>query len=314
MNKLPLAAGYAILLPLFYSSVINACEFSNGAIQITNTLQFGTVTVARDAPVGTVIGRVMIPGSNQRIGYCPVNPFYYGMEMLLPPSAISGVYSTEVGGVGIRGGFFDSGRMYSNPIAEVRGNIAPTGIRNGKLNTFELIKTGDISPGRIPSGTVARYRLRSSAGNIESIIHNISETLIQTRSCEVLNSAINVNLGTAQRHEVFTGPGSTANAQAFSIPLNCDANTPVSITLDNVNPLADEANGVLAVNPGSTAQGVGVQVRHNNAPVQFGTLISYGNASGGNINIPFEARFYQTGDRVLPGSVNATATFTMTYR
>lgn len=314
MKKLPFAVECMVLLPLFYSGYSSACTFSNGASQVINNIQFGTVSVARDTPVGTIIARVTIPGSSQIVGYCSTNPFYKGLEMLYPSSVVSGVYSTPLQGVGMKV-YVNSGAAFSNPINELVSNTAPVYINNATGGThIELIKTGDIVPGRIPSGNVAQYTLRSSTGTIISMRYNIMETVIQTRSCSVLNSAVSVNLGTAQRRENFTGPGSTSNKQAFSIPLNCDANTPVSITLDTVNSLADEANGVLSVNSGSTAQGVGVQVLYNDTPVKFGQLISYGNASGGNINIPFDARLYQTDNKVFPGSVNSTATFTMTYR
>lgn len=114
----------------------------------------------------------------------------------------------------------------------------------------------------------------------------------------------------------FKGIGSTQNPMNFNISLDCDAKTSVNVTLDNVSELADAANGVLGLSSASTASGVGIQILHKDSPVKFGSMINYSatTPTGGIVNIPFKATYYQTKKDIQPGTINATASFTMTYR
>ncbi|WP_259282076.1 fimbrial protein [Enterobacter roggenkampii] len=75
-------------------------------------------------------------------------------------------------------------------------------------------------------------------------------------------------------------------------------------------------NGVLGLNSSSTATGLGIQLKYNDSPVQFGKLIKYGTttSAGEIVNIPFKAAYYMTSANARSGSVSATASFTMTYR
>lgn len=116
----------------------------------------------------------------------------------------------------------------------------------------------------------------------------------------------------------FTGTGSTPGQMPFSVQLNCPsaaAGASLSITLATNSPVAG-ATGVIANAIGSGyAQDVGVQVLDRNGnPVAFGTAISAGTVTAGNVNVQLGARYYQTGTSVTAGQVKATATYTITYQ
>jgi type 1 fimbria pilin len=96
---------------------------------------------------------------------------------------------------------------------------------------------------------------------------------ISTASCQIQDKNLNINMGIALLPK-FNGVGSTQNPVTFSIPLICGEQTAVNVTLDNVSPLADAANGVLGLNSSSTAKGLGIQLKYNDAPVQFGKLLN----------------------------------------
>ncbi|KTS25532.1 fimbrial protein [Pantoea stewartii] len=139
---------------------------------------------------------------------------------------------------------------------------------------------------------------------------------VTNSACTVRNSAISVPMGKVEKR-AFNGPGTwpgDGNTRSFSIQLNCNANTRVVLQLDgNVH---NAVEGVLNVNGGNgSASGVGVQLLYKNAPLMLSTPISTGTTSTeGAYNIPLQARYYQTGNDITPGTANASATFTLTYQ
>jgi type 1 fimbria pilin len=114
----------------------------------------------------------------------------------------------------------------------------------------------------------------------------------------------------------FTGVGATASPKTVTIPLNCNAGTKVSVTLDGTRHSSGIA-GVLALDSsGSTsvATGLGLQLLYNNTAVTLGSATSVGaTTSNGTYNVGLTARYYQTAATVTAGQANSTATFTMTY-
>jgi len=55
---------------------------------------------------------------------------------------------------------------------------------------------------------------------------------------------------------------------------------------------------------------------YNNAPIQLGTafkVLGSTTAEGSSYEIPLAVRYYQTATEVTSGTVNSSATFTMTY-
>ncbi|HDL7837373.1 TPA: fimbrial protein [Yersinia enterocolitica] len=134
--------------------------------------------------------------------------------------------------------------------------------------------------------------------------------------CELTRPDINFNLG-AQQQKDFTSIGSKGRDNTQKIALTCDPNTKYFLQIDGIA----EPNhpGVLKLTPDSgAASGVGVQLLANNKEIEIGKTKEMGTSASSGTNLPekidITARYYQTADKVTPGSANASATFTLTYQ
>ncbi|WP_157037030.1 fimbrial protein [Shewanella sp. MR-4] len=115
----------------------------------------------------------------------------------------------------------------------------------------------------------------------------------------------------------FSGIGTTAESELFSIKLNCKAGVSVYATVTDSNQLGS-AGPNLSLDPSSSAAGVGIQVLYNGAPLGFGVANQFyvaGNASTPEVShiVPFEARYVQTQLKIIPGSVSAKAIISFEY-
>ncbi|WP_167014899.1 fimbrial protein [Candidatus Pantoea multigeneris] len=278
----------------------------------TRNISFGSITLQRDSPVGSVIARTTANSQGLATWTCTTTWSYRGRINNFPTISSYGnnVYNTNINGVGIR---IKHGDQVNGPYPFAKslawGKWTSTGII-----TAELIKT---KTGAVGSGALTNGRLVTTlADNVELFYINLTGTnRIIPLACSVTNSSIIVPMKRVLSSE-FTGIGSTAASTTFSIPLDCDVNTRVNITLDGI---ADSSArpGVIALTTSSTdtvASGVGLQVLHKSRPVSLGTVLPIGTIStSGKYTIPLEARYYQTATRVRGGLANATANFTMTY-
>ncbi|WP_273868651.1 fimbrial protein [Serratia odorifera] len=76
-------------------------------------------------------------------------------------------------------------------------------------------------------------------------------------------------------------------------------------------------NAILALTNAGTARvadGLGVQILYNGAPLKRNTNLLLKTSAGGVESLPFSARYYQTKSAVKLGKVNATATLNLTYQ
>lgn len=305
----------------FSNAVQAACSFYTGASEQRSTFSFGSITVQRDTPAGTVLAeRVATKGNDDQKVVCTTGTWRYDFnEFRFTTLSAYGnnVYDTNIPGVGIR--------MYSTSAGgDVRGALPYWGslqfppavaLWTGSAKTVQLVKTSSntVGAGVITPGTLSRGFMNTSP-RLYFYTMTLTNATIVAAACTVTNTSVLVPLGQKMTTD-FTGVGSTTKNESFNIPLNCNANTRVKVTLDGT---ADPsgAKGVLALSPSGTekvATGVGVQVLYNNTPVTFGSLITVGTAGSGVYNIPLVGRYYQTASKVTSGRANATATFTMTY-
>lgn len=302
------------------------CSANDVAVNFDNN-----IIVQRDAPVGTVLATITTSNAmqcdpeGQVIGY---DGSWFiqlsGTNADYGTSPLANVRATEVQGIGIRWKNFSSttgtsefvSRMSLNNASWRRG-ILQNGVSTF-TDTFELIKTSTTpATGSIPALTLNMEYSTPVSNNITRLPlykYIFSPINISTASCQIGDSNLNINMGIALMPK-FNGVGSIQNPVTFSIPLICSEQTAVNVTLDNVSPLADPANGVLGLNSSSTAKGLGIQLKYNDVPVQFGKLIKYGTTTspGEVVNIPFKAAYYMTSANARSGSLSATASFTMTY-
>lgn len=118
----------------------------------------------------------------------------------------------------------------------------------------------------------------------------------------------------------FTGPGTTAGGQSFSIQFTgCPAGfNRVGYTLQPLGSAATQYAGELPLSAGSTATGVGIQVMSGGSAATFNTslpLSAYSKTAPSNLySLPFSARYIQTGSTITPGTVNGQMQVLMDYQ
>lgn len=127
------------------------------------------------------------------------------------------------------------------------------------------------------------------------------------------------DLGSVSAAEFGSAAGfSPPHTDTQNLGLNCNAGANIHIQLQGTqNPDASGDRSVLALTgQGSetVADGVGVQLLYNNAPVQLNNRLMLKQSSGGLESLPITARYYQTKPVVKAGEANATATLDMTYQ
>lgn len=119
----------------------------------------------------------------------------------------------------------------------------------------------------------------------------------------------------------FSGPGYTTARKDFTLNFNkCPAGLgSISYTFTPTTAILDSANGVVALDSGSTARGVGIQLlTDNNVPVTYNSaylLKDYdATLKDANYTVPMTAGLYQTEATVTPGEANSAVSFTLSYK
>lgn len=314
MKKLLFSLLSMALLAYSFNSLAAGCSLSSGTL--TENIDAGNITVQRDAPIGSVLFRKIIPASHETVGTCSEGKFLRQEKTgdLQHPSGNSEIFASGVPGVGIR---IRVGKTLQTMTTQQIGS-GPATLKDDRVIAISLIKTGPIIPGQL---TPRRLLQTKYSGEDKRIILAkeviLNGGVITQASCEVITPTIVVPMGELARNS-FKGLSATAGEKEFQIDLNCSKNTNVSVTF---SPLAKPKagvtlKGVLTAEDGeSAARGIGIQMLNNGMPVEFNTPIEAGKTSvEGKFSIPLKARYIQTDESVTPGDVNAIASFTMIYQ
>ncbi|HCT7898523.1 TPA: fimbrial protein [Enterobacter cloacae] len=327
------------LILVFFCRTAMAWDCST--VTPSTTLSPQNITLSRDLPVGAVIGSQIITPtfkafscndsqvgaiSNQSFGIKAIGTF---------DSMINGVrvYKTNVDGIG----YSVSGKTANC----ASGNVAVTGNNTirGDINTALLCQNtaGIINTDLSGSIAVTFYKTAMETGSgiisakmVGSLILltnsllwqspeaavNINSFSVTTPACKLTTVSTPVNMKEVDKN-AFNGKGTTpgeVNTQSFSLPMSCNAGTSVSIKLEGN--IYDATKGVINTTSGNNAAtGVGIQLLYNNLPMMLGSDVAVGTSNtGGSFSIPLKARYYQTGERITPGTANGVLSFTMTYR
>ncbi|MCA8302903.1 fimbrial protein [Burkholderia seminalis] len=241
------------------------------------------------------------------------------------------VYPTDIPNIGIRVRspmgqpypFITNGTGWTNKTWELI--FAP--------KIFELVKTGDITAGGILTGAYARYTADSAAGQTLVEFRFASPLIIKPRvpSCTVQSpSNIPVSMGRVMATSAFSGVGSTAPPQSFSIKLQCSGGaagtrTRAFVTLTDATNAANTSKTLSLSKSAKAATGVGIQILKDDVVLGYGPDSSaVGNTNqwyAGTVkqgqdgmSIDLKARYVQISPRITPGSANAAATFTLSYQ
>ncbi|MBN3820756.1 type 1 fimbrial protein [Paraburkholderia sp. Se-20369] len=184
---------------------------------------------------------------------------------------------------------------------------------------MELVKTGPVTPGFLLGQALIVEALPVSGDPGHYVVRkHITSSQVRGVACTVNTDSkhLVVPLG-AVPASAFDGPGSARASREFAINLTCSPYgearpTPLSIQL-----LGETAPGtadVLKLLGDDAAQGVGIRVLKDEAPVALNTWHSLGDATVGATALPFTAQYYQYGERVTAGSGDGVMTFLIQMR
>lgn len=283
-----------------------------------------TLTVQRDAPIGTVLhdsgGWI---GSGQASARCSGFGSFWldlGYTGNAKATELENVYESGVPGVGIKVAWnrdpqarpagMDGGTYMTYPRSTTqfsRDTYTPA-----QRWWIQLVKTGPIA-----SGTYQIAPIRNYYHNLltNELVFPSSQAIYQKRGCRLLDANKEVHLAKANLRD-FSGPGSTARPHTFQIPLECDPELHVSYSLDA--PLKASPSVVKNSDTRATARGVGMQLLREpgGMPVVFGEKVFHALLPSGQeafVNIPLTARYYQYDTRLVPGTVEALVQLTLYY-
>ena len=313
MKKLLLIC--ALMVGALYSTLsLAVCTLTS---QWNLTVSLGSMTVQRDAPVGSIIGTRGYANTNES-AICDASTSRYrtltyqgGVQ-----SSVSNVYNTNIPGVGIQ-----LINTFSNP-AEVwnwtRVDSSTPSLKATHHDiTVNIIKTGPVTSGVLSTGEIGNEKFSTAGSYITTEIINMGAgNSVTALACSIVNTNIPVPLDDVLGASL-TGVGTTAKRKDFSVGLSCDAGARINVTLAGQQHSDTSATGVLQLsNPlsASTATGVGIQMLYNNSPMPLNTNLVLKTSSGGAETFPFSAQYYQTRSSVTTGTANATATLNITYQ
>lgn len=202
-----------------------------------------------------------------------------------------------------------NGGTYSRTVATLN-NGSPRWTDIGHLNVY-LYQNGRISKGGVvPAGTITRWQ---TSDGIPLLNINVNSFKVNVKACSVLNPSINVDMGSINK-SVFSGVGSTAGGEEFTISMNCDSDIKPAVTFSGVTLNNGNVLSLNNYNSDTTAQGVGIQISHNSNQISFDSPLSLGTSLQGVNNFKFNAKYIQTNDKITGGKADATASFTITYQ
>lgn len=305
-------------------------------------INFGTVTVPRDAAVGTPIGPVQTSSGSWS---CPANPGTgnpndignkSGFQLTVDGNYQRGgnnAWRTHMDGIGVK--VLDT--SYPNkwlsdtplhywdvtvPTNQTMWDTVTNNTSSGILTlTYQLVVIGKVTTGLLDTTLffLGYHNVATGVSYLYEIPISVTATIVAS-TCMVTTPSINLTLPTVKA-SLLSPVGTTAGNTAFSIGLSCQTGANVYVTLtDATDPGNTTSNLTLA--SGSTATGVQLRLlKSGGTPVSYGPdSADAGNqnqwlvgASASTTNIPLTVQYISTGT-VGAGMVKGLATFTMSYQ
>ncbi|MFM0361418.1 fimbrial protein [Paraburkholderia sediminicola] len=181
--------------------------------------------------------------------------------------------------------------------------------------TFELVKTGPVTAGTIGNGAAFKSSVSGVAlNNGSNAIYVSNNPAIRPVSCSVTTATANQTIPMAPvSPSALSSAGAVAGRTPFSIGLNCSSGVKVSVTFSSTSGNSGVAS-VLAST--GTATGTGIQLLDASwTPIALDAARQVSSGTTGDDSFRFYAQYYRLGAaQVTPGTVNATAIFTMSYQ
>ena len=200
----------------------------------------------------------------------------------------------------------------------------PLGINMQRLRAmYTLVKTGTIPPG--PNNFGGQQILSGTYSDVGRVMRAHVHGTVTSAQCTLKPDAVSADPVDLGSHDLsaFTGEHSTTPAVAFHINLNDCEDDPSGSTataylhFDGTHgstPIEPD-QGLFSLNTRATAQGIGIELLHaDGTPVRLQQDLPMTRLSLGNMQVHFQARYYQTDPSVKPGSAEGNLSFTVSYR
>ncbi|MGL4169034.1 fimbrial protein [Morganella morganii] len=291
------------------------------------------IVVQRDTPVGTkllevngpeaIVWNCSGPASSNNVGIKT-----YGRYV----STIGGkhIYATNIPGIGYSFGARMGGCHAIFPLgySTVDGRdqllmcwtagLLSGGTINGQAY-FEFYKTGNTGSGAVNSGNLGVFINELDSAWQPEVSVNIAGFNVTTLVCNITTPSLNFPIGDISAANFRGGIGSipAGTEVTRNLGLDCDAGANINVSLQGTqNPDVSNTSVLSLSGQGSTgvAQGVGVQLLYNGAPLELNKRLLLKTSGGGKETFPVTARYYQTKTTVIPGKANTSATLDLTYQ
>jgi major type 1 subunit fimbrin (pilin) len=291
------------------------CTFTTGSAANLNAMVPATLSVPRDAAIGTVIyttGRTLNPTTTFNIA-CPGGAVT-GVQNVAGPQPAAAVTLFPIGDTGISYRFLNISNSAQGAYPQGPGGGTSWGSDPTKNYTIQLIKTGPIAAG----ATLTAQLLGTYQFGSQTAFNLMLTTPMTINQPACTTSDVAVSMGMPSTSG-FKGVGSRVATTPFAIKLNnCPSGiSSVAYQIDATTSVVNRAASVVALNLASSAIGVGLQILDDTfKPVPLATAIpvkAYDKA-GGNFSISLNAAYYQTNGTVTPGRADSSVIFTMTYQ
>ena len=284
-----------------------------GAPQTLTYTGPGNITVPRDVPDGTVVYRETKVLSEITFD-CFGSTNLYGLKVPpkrgSPPPAGTFDFPTGTPGLSFRM-MIRTGAYMPPPFAlepgqyKLVGNITLEIVKSAAFEPSGLIQAGDVGTVIAWTADLVTLKLSRPVGFIAG-------------SCE--SPDVNVFMGDDYVSSDFKGPGTRTRPVSFTLKLN---NCPPRINKINyrllpVTEVIDPNQGLVRLNEGSGAVGIGLQIRDgNDVPLALNTPHTFTGytGQGGSFQIPLMANYYRLTNepRYKAGAANTEITFVMSY-
>lgn len=319
------------------------CNSSNG----NQSLAMGTVSVPTNLTAGMTVA-TLAPVTMQLNCHfiSTLNPTQVTSATLTATfsttaslaAGYTDVYQTGIAGLGVRY-MFDSPACSTSNTAMSMSSIVLSCPFSGPVDgpytssavtvTAILIATSAIAAGATTLATAPPIALnykqsdQSGSWNQTPLYTGSASGVLVHETCTLNQSNVVVTLPPLSTSALASGVGAVGGTTPFSLSFTCAAGATVLMTLtDNVSP--NNLGNTLQLTSDSTARAVGVQILNSS-----GTPVSYGPASAtpgnthqwqvgaspnGPLQVPLSAQYIRTTGTLTAGSVQAKATFTMSYQ
>ncbi|WP_083615185.1 fimbrial protein [Paraburkholderia sp. SOS3] len=294
-----------------------ACSWRNGQTTRDYTFNIPSLTVPRDAAVGTILYtppyQSAIPSSGAYATCSGNTPVVRAVTGGTQFSTNPYTYATNVPGIGVR--FFDTDgasffRYYGAGAQEIyNGDWAFNSMKFG----VQVVVTGKPEAGTINGTLFATMSLGTLT------VANLRVTTASVTAAACTAAATQTVVLPNVSGSALPSVGATTGSTPFAIRLSgCPKGLKqIQYQLDPPDGAIDAANGTFALSRDSTAKGVALSVTdaaQDAIKLQTPQMVpAYDPQTGGDVPVNLAIRYYRTGP-VVPGTVKGTLIYTMFYQ